>query len=158
MNNKLKKIVTVLSVLFIAVTLHAQSSEVVTEILNAKEVTFGQVCYLSAVQQGFITDDASYEDAINSLYERRQIPVRYYEDSVVPMANLAFIYARMWNVKGGLFFRIFKGAPRYAFKQLKADGIFADYVNPTSIATGVEALNIYTTCAFTYGDEQFTED
>lgn len=158
MNSKLKKIIIILSVFFVTITVHAQSADVISEILDSEEVTFGQVCYLSAVQQGFITDDASYEDAINSLYERRQIPERYYEDSVVPMANLAFIYARMWNVKGGLFFRIFKGAPRYAFKQLKADGIIADYINPTSIATGVEALNIYTTCAFTYGNEQFTED
>lgn len=158
MNNKFKKIVIVLSIFFVAMTVHAQAADVISEILEADEVTFGQVCYLSAVQQGLIGDDASYEDAINSLYSKRQIPEVYYEDSVVPMANLAFIYARMWNVKGGLFFRIFHGAPRYAFKQLKADGVIASYINPTSIASGVDALNMYTECAFKYGGEQFTEE
>lgn len=153
----IKKMVTILSVLLISITLYAQSSEVVTDILNSKEVTFGQVCYLSAVQQGLVNDEASYEDAINTLYQKKQIPETYYQDSVVPMANLAFIYARMWDVKGGLFYRLFKGAPRYAFKQLKADGIIADYIDPTTIASGVDALNLYTACAFKYGNEDFTD-
>lgn len=150
----MKKILPFLVLLFCAVTMHAQSSDVITEIINADEVTFGQVCYLSAVQQGFIEEDASFEDAINSLYEKGQIPVIQYEDTVVPMVNLAYIYAQMWNIKGGLFYRIFRGAPRYAFKQMKADGIFPSNCDPDVIATGRDALNIYTSCAVLYGQEK----
>lgn len=147
----MKKIFTVLFLIIVSSALYAQSAEVVTEILGTKEATFGQVCYLSAVQQGFIEDDATYEDAINALYEKGQIPQIQYQDTIVPMANLAFIYAQMWHVKGGVFYRIFRGAPRYAFKQLKFDGVIAAGADPTSIPSGQDVLNIYTSCTMKYG-------
>jgi small subunit ribosomal protein S8 len=51
----------------------AQSSQVVTDILNTEEVTYGQVCYLSAVHQGFITEEASFDDAVQILFEKGYI-------------------------------------------------------------------------------------
>lgn len=152
----MKKIFTVLFLIIVSSALYAQSAEVVTEILGTKEATFGQVCYLSAVQQGFIEDDATYEDAINALYEKGQIPQIQYQDTIVPMANLAFIYAQMWHVKGGVFYRIFRGAPRYAFKQLKFDGVIAAGADPTSIPSGQDVLNIYTSCAMKYGNMELS--
>ncbi len=131
----------------------AQSADVVTEIMDAKEVTFGQVCYLSAVHQGLVDSDASFEDAIQALYDKKQLPGIVNEFAVVPMANLAFIYAQMWNIKGGLMYKITKGSPRYAFKQLKVDGILPSNADPAQIVTGVQALNLYTSCSLLYGKE-----
>lgn len=148
----MKKILPTILCILLSSVLYAQSADVVTEILNTKRVTFGQVCYLSAVQQELIEDDATYADAINALYENKQIPMAEYEDTIVPLANLSFIYAQMWNVKGGLMYRLFHGAPRYAFKQLKADGILPANANPDSIPSGAEALNIYTACSIKYGN------
>lgn len=150
----MKKLLPLLILLFCTIGLHAQSSDVVTEIINSDKVTFGQVCYLSAVQQGFIEEDASYSDAINALYENGQIPKALYEDTVVPMVNLAFIYAQIWDIKGGLFYRLFRGAPRYAFKQMKADGIFDSSIDPDSIPSGRDALNLYTSCMLYYGKQE----
>jgi len=152
----MKKVLSLLFVLFLAGTVYAQSADVITEILQSEEVTFGQVCYLSAVYQGFVEDDATYEEAINALYEVNQIPERYYESIAVPMANLAFIYAQMWDVKGGIMFKITKGSPRYAFRQLKFDGIIADNIEPAKIVSGWEALNIYTSCDFKYGKQEIS--
>lgn len=141
------------SVLFLILftSAYAQSSEVITEILNAKQVTFGQVCYLAAVQQEIIGEDASYTDAIDAMYKRGYIPNIIYEDTVVPMVNLAYIYSHMWYIKGGLMYKLFKGAPRYAFKQLKADGVIPANTDPGKIVSGMEALNIYTSCSIEYG-------
>lgn len=150
-----KLLPTILFILFSSF-LYAQSADVITEILNTDQVTFGQVCYLSAVQQGFIEDDASYSDAINALYEKKQIPMVQYEDTIVPLVNLSFIYTQMWNVKGGLMYRIFHGAPRYAFKQLKADGILSVNANPNSLISGKDALNIYTECSIKYGNMELS--
>ena len=63
----MKRIFSLLLVLFIGGFAFAQSADVVTEILGAEEATYGQVCYLSAIHQGLISDDASYEDAVNAL-------------------------------------------------------------------------------------------
>ncbi len=129
----------------------AQSADVITEILNTKQVTFGQVCYLAAVQQDLIDENASYADAIEILYMRGQIPNRIYEDTVVPMVDLAYLYSNMWYVKGGIMYKLFHGAPRYAFKQLKADGVIPPTADPGTIVCGQEALIIYTACSLEYG-------
>ncbi len=152
----MKKVLSLLFILFCTGTIYAQSADVITEILQSEEVSFGQVCYLSAVYQGLVSDDASYQEAIDALYDIHQIPERYYETTSVPMANLAFIYAQMWDVKGGLMFRITKGSPRYAFRQLKFDGIIADTIEPAKTVSGWEALNIYTNCDFKYGNQEIS--
>ena len=56
----MRKVLSILIILFIGGFAFAQSAEVVTDILNSDEVTYGQVCYLSAVHQGLISDDADY--------------------------------------------------------------------------------------------------
>lgn len=147
----MKKIVTLFIALFLFGVAYSQSADVITDMLKAPEVTFGQVCYLSAVQQGFVSDDATYDEAIKALYDEGQIPQDADKSTCVVMANLAFIYAQMWNVQGGLFYRLTNGSPRYAFKQLKADGVISETADPKTVVSGMEALNIYTSCAIEYG-------
>lgn len=146
----MKKLVTTLIILFAFSAIYAQSSEVITDILNSDKITFGQACYISAVQQKYIEETASYTDAIEALYKKGQIPTIVYEDTVLPLVDLAYIYAQMWGIKGGLFYRLFNGAPRYAFKQLKADGVIPPNADPHTYVTGAEALNIYTACVTEY--------
>lgn len=154
----MKKLAIILILLFSTLSIYAQSSEVITDILNTEKVTFGQVCYLSAVQQDFVDDTATYAEAINALYRKGQIPSLVYEDTTIPMVNIAYIYAQMWEVKGGILYRIFRGAPRYAFKQLKADGVISSNVDPKAVISGMEALNLYTACSIEYGKLQLNVD
>lgn len=136
----------------------AQSADVVTDILGAEEATYGQVCYLSAIHQGLISEDASYEEAVEALLNRGQIPEDVGAYDSVYMANLAFIYVQIWpDVKGGLFFRLTKGSPRYAFKKLKSDGIITENTDPNSIVSGPQALNILTACMMEYGTDESME-
>ena len=44
----MKRIFTILLVLFVGGVVFAQSADVVTDILQSDEATYGQVCYLSA--------------------------------------------------------------------------------------------------------------
>ena len=147
----MKKFLFALFTLVFTGVLYAQSSRVVTDILNSKSVTFGQVCYLSAVNQGFVNDNASFGECINVLFENDQLPIVVNEMTPVVMVDLAFLYAKIWHVKGGLMYRITNGSPRYAFKQLKSDGVIAKNSDPSDFVSGAEALNILTTCMFTYG-------
>lgn len=147
----MKKVLSFLFTVCLAVSVYAQSADVITEILESPKVTFGQVCYLSAVSQGLVEEDASYDDSINALYELGQIPQKCFDTQEVPMANLAFIFAQAWNVKGGIMYTITHGSPRYAFKQLKRDGIIATNIDPSKIVSGWEALSIFTNCSFVYG-------
>lgn len=148
----MKRILSVLFILFTAGIAFAQSADVVTDILGSDEATYGQVCYLSAIHQGLISEEASYEDAVDALLTKGQIPENVGAYDSVYMANLAFIYIQIWpDIKGGLMFTLTKGSPRYAFKKLKSDGIVPDDTDPNSIVSGAEALNILTSCMMEYG-------
>ena len=148
----MKKLLTILVVLFIGSMAFAQSADVVTDILNTEEVTYGQVCYLSAIHQGLISENASYEDAINVLYEKGQIKEDVGSYDSVFMANLAFIFAQIWpDAKGGVMYRLTNGSPRYAFKKFKNDGIFDSDADPNSYVSGSEALAVLTSCMVEYG-------
>lgn len=154
----MRKILSILFILFIGGFVFAQSADVVTEILETDEVTYGQVCYLSAIRQGLISETDSYEAAVEVLLSAGQIPEYVDTDSPVYLANLAFIYAQIWpDMQGGLMFRLTKGSPRYAFKQFKTDGVIPDNADPNSYISGSEALNVLTACMMQYGTDECME-
>lgn len=154
----MKRIFSLLVLVFIGSFAFAQSAEVVTDILESEEVTYGQVCYLSAIHQGLISEEADYDEAVEVLYNLGQIPEDVGSYDSVVMANLAFIYTQIWpKLKGGLMFRLTNGSPRYAFKQFKTDGVISENAQPDSIVSGVEALNILTSCMMEYGTDECME-
>ena len=148
----MKKIVILLTALFLSLSAYAQSADVITEILATEEVTFGQISYLTAAQMNIIDDDASYDDAVTALYEGGYIPFVEDSDSPVPAVDLAYLYSKLWNIKGGLMYRITNGAPRYAFRQFQSDGIISADLDPSSYISGAKALSIYTSCFNAYSD------
>ncbi|MBR1639465.1 MAG: hypothetical protein IJ688_08780 [Treponema sp.] len=155
---KIKRVLLGLIFIFSISSIHAQSAEVITDILNADKVSFGQVCYLVAVEKGFIKESSSYEEAIEALYKRNMIPSLVYEDTPVPMVNLAYLYSQIFDVKGGVLFKLFHGAPRYAYKQFKYDGVLPVTAFPEKLVSGQEALDIYTSCMIEYTDFQLTTE
>ena len=134
----------------------AQSAEVITEILEAKEVTYGQISYLSAVHQNLISETDSYEDAVKALYDNKQIPALYDVTESIPVVNAVYIFSHMWNIKGGLMYKLTNGAPRYVFRQFQTDGIIGASVEPKSHFSGAAALSMYTSCLRKYGSFDIT--
>lgn len=151
----MKKLISIVTFLFLAITAYSQSAEKITDILNSAEINYGQACYLSAIHQNLITEDSSYENAVQVLFDNKQLPELTPCYNPITAANLAFIYLNCWpNLKGSFMYRLTKGSPRYAYKQLKADGIFDDYTDPTTVFSGEEALMILTACMIEYGSEE----
>ena len=154
----MRKILSILLVLFAGGLAFAQSANVVTEILDTEQVTYGQVCYLSAVRQGLISENDSYDAAVQVLFSNGQIPEDVDATAPVYLANLAFVYAQIWpDMKGGLLFKLTKGSPRYAFKQFKADGVIDEDMDPGSFVSGRDALSILTSCMLQYGTDEAME-
>lgn len=152
-----KTILFVLS-LFLGFALYAQSADTVTEILEAPEVTVGQICYLSASAQGFITDDASFEDAVKALSEKGQISASAAARDTATLSDVAAVYSKLFNVNGGLFYKVSNNSPRYAFKNLKAQGIIPLSYDPSKKVSGREALSLFTKCNMKFGENPFTEE
>ena len=151
----MKKIVSILICLFIAGCIYAQSADVITKILNSDEVCYGEICYLSAVRQNLISEDASYGEAISALYDEGQIPMHLEVNEPVCLVKLSYIYSRLWpDLKGSLMYKLTKGSPRYTFKLFKADGILEHNADPYDTLSGFEALNILTLCMLEYGSDE----
>ncbi len=148
----MKKIVTLVFCFLISLSVYAQSADVITEMLESEEATFGQVSYIAAVQKNLVGEDASYEAAVQALYDNGLIP--NYEDpsAAIPLVDIAYIYSRLWEIKGGLMYRLTDGSPRYAFKQFQADGVLGKNQDPSDTVTGAKALSIYTACVKKYSE------
>lgn len=142
-------------ILFLAGCAFAQSAEMVDKILESEKVTYGQISYLSAIHQNLIEEEASEEEAVTALINAKQLSADTTFDSVIKLDNLSCLYLRMWpSVKGGLMFRITKGSPRYAFKQLKEDGILSANSDPKDEVSGFEAMTILSSCMMYYAAEE----
>ena len=146
----MKKLVILVVSFLISLSVYAQSADVITELLDADQATFGQVCYLAAVQKELINENDSYETAVNVLYENGIIPNQEDFEAPIPLVDIAYIYSRLWDIDGGLMFKLTKGSPRYAFKQFQYDGILTAKQEPTDFVTGAKALSIYTSCVKKY--------
>lgn len=154
----MKKIIVFLAAMILGFSLYAQSAEVITQILDSDEISFGQICYLSAVSQGLISDDSSFDDAISALIKQGQIRESTNANDSAKLSDVASIYAKLFDLKGGLFYRITKASPRYALKHLKAEGIIPQVYDPSKIISGREALSLFTKCNMRYGENPFTDE
>lgn len=152
MKNIKKLAFLVFSVLFYSVILSAQSADVITSILDSSSATLGQTCYLSAVQQNLISDDASFDEAIQVLYDNNQLKEKDSSERPVTYSEISSIFSYAWDINGGLMFRIFKNSPRYTFKQFQSDGIFSSSADPSMTVSGSDLLNILSACISKYGD------
>ncbi len=146
----MKKIVTLFITLFVTLSVYAQSADVITDILESEKATFGQICYLAAVQKNLISETDSYDAAVQSLFENKIIPDLEDSNAAIPLVDIAYIYSRLWPVSGGLMYRITGGSPRYAFKQFQADGILTSKQEPSDFVSGAKALSIFTSCVNQY--------
>ena len=152
MNNIKKIAFLIFSILFGNAIMSAQSADVITSILESSSATFGQVCYLSAVQQNLISEDASFDEAIQVLYNNNQLIEKEASESPATYSDISFIFSHAWKINGGLMFRLFKNSQRYAFKQFRSDGIISSSSDPGKIASGTDLLNILLACISKYGD------
>ena len=140
----MKKIYLLLLFMFFSPFLFAQSSDVVSELIASKKATFGHACYISAVYQNIVDENESQTIAVNAIYEQDILPPNADANVPIPFGQLARIFCNMWNVKGGLLYRATDKSPRYALRQLKRDGVIDEDIDPNSIPTGRELLNIFT--------------
>ena len=149
----MKRMIILTAVFLSVLAAHAQTAGFVTEMLAVQCADYGQVSYLSAVYQEFVDETVSYDEAFAVLKKAGQLPYAVNKTDAVTLAGLSYMMAELWPVKGGLMFRLTKGAPRYAFRQFKADGILPSDADPSEEVSGTDVLTMYTACQKKYGSE-----
>lgn len=141
----MKKLFIAVISFLITAAIYSQSADSITKLIDTEEVTYGQVCYLTAVHNGLIDEKASETDAMNAWFENNQISNTNAEtDTKIKYNDACFYLAKIWKIDGSLLFKLSKGSPRYAYKQFKKDGILPASSDPNHTLSGVDLLNIYT--------------
>lgn len=120
----------------------AQSSQKLTELIAAKNATYGQVAYLCQVYSGLIDENADYEQAFEQFKESNKIKNGASVNTPITLSELSFICTKLGNIKGGLFYTIFP-SPRYAFRELKAKGILPQNADPDEKPSGRDVVAVF---------------
>lgn len=138
--------------LFVAGIAGAQSANRITEILEERQVTYGQVAYLADSELNLIQESASYADALKAAINAGIVKGEPEASTPVDYAALAYICSKTWKIEKSLFYKLSK-SPRYAFKQLQSLGIISSNADPAQPVSGRTALNIITACIEQFGTE-----
>lgn len=131
-------------VLFLCGLAYAQSADFVTELLQTEKATFGQICYFTAVHRGLVDESASIEEALIVLKNREEVSENVAAEVAADYADAAYLFSKIWNVKGHLLFKLTKGHRRYAFKKFQKDRIVPVHTDPQAFPSGVDILNLFT--------------
>lgn len=151
----MKKLFFVVLAFISGTFMFAQSADVVTQIIQSDQVTYGQVCYMSAVHQGLVTESASFAQSINALYDNQQISQVYDEDAIPSLDVISSIVLKMWpEEKDSFMFIITGGSPRYSYKLLKSKGVVRSGFDPKQKISGRDFLNLLTTAMLTFAPEE----
>lgn len=145
----MKKIFTLVITSLVSFAMYAQSADKVSEIISAKEATYGQAAYLAGCARGTVRNEAGYEDALKVLKEKGVVESSVNASDKISMKALAGICSYAWKIEGSLMLKLV-GSPRYVFRQMKADEVIDVSVDPMSVPSGRNLLAVITDCIEKY--------
>ena len=135
------KVPIIIIFVFLSALVYAQSSQVIDEILLEEKATFGKTVYLVLTAAGLIPEEASIQDAVDSLADKEWRVRAQSADAVVGLGALSYLIMKSFDIPGGLFYTIFPG-PRYASRELKYLGFFTGRYATGRTVSGEDVLRI----------------
>ncbi len=139
------KCLALISMLFLISAVSAQDMARFSEILKSKSVTYGQSAYLAAVYAGAVSEEATDEEAFNALKKSGLIRRAAKINDSITLGDYSYLIMKSLNMSGGLFYTIFD-SPRYAVKELKANGVLPPNADPSFTLKGNDAMSILSNC------------
>lgn len=132
------------AVLFAAAALHAQSAEKISQIITTQKTTYAQAAYLAAT---FQDDSESLDEAaaFTAMVDAGFLKANCSADEPIPLKKLAKLYMQVTGIRGGLFYSIFH-TPRYAYRELKAQGIIPEKADPSQPVSGRDTIAVLNGC------------
>ena len=123
----------------------AQSADKVTEILEAEEITYGQLGYLSACELSLVNDSASFVEAFTALQNEGYVAKSVSAGDKVTYKGLAGICSKTYGIRKSFLYRI-TSADRYAFRQLQSLGAVSSSADPLWTVSGYDAMCVISQC------------
>lgn len=138
-----RKLILLLSIgVFVGVGIvHAQSNEVIDDLLEEQKTSFGLAAYLVLTATGRIPDGTTTEEAVSALSDQGWIIPKRKVEEPLTLGEYAFLLMQAFQVKGGVMYRIFPG-PRYAGREFAYLEFIRGNGSPYRNFSGDEALGI----------------
>ena len=117
--------------------LHAQTADRIERLLGQKTVSYKDAALLVLEASGHLdpANNTKAEDALAFARERGWLPSNVKADDAVNLEGLSLIITQAFNIKGGLFYTIFKN-PHYAYRTLVYYNIIQGRADPQMYITG----------------------
>ena len=139
----------ILAALLFVPAAFSQSADKMSDVLKSKEVTLGQACYFFATASENVKDNVSYEKALDYFKERSVLKSSASENDNATFASLALLANDVFNIQGSLCLSLFKSG-RYAYRQMKADGVLTKRDDPSLVPDGHKFFSVLTRCLDKY--------
>ena len=140
-----KKVFIALIIVLISLSgLFAQNPDEVSKMIETEEATVGQIGYFLAVYLELVPDVANGRASLDAL-QTAGYGVFRNADAPISLSELAGLCMKVWNVKGGLMYSIFK-SNHYAFREFQSKGYISFSEDPMSHVSGYRALNLIYKC------------
>jgi hypothetical protein len=137
----MKRLFVCITLLALAGTGYSQTARDMDALLETRILTYGQAVQFAFSAAEILDAAVSAEDAFAEALKRGWIPASSGLMYPVKYDKAAFLLMKAFDLKGGLFYRLFPG-PRYAYRELVYRRIIQGPVDSFTTLTGEEFLNI----------------
>lgn len=139
----MKKLIIAIMFSLFSVSVFAQSSQMLGNILNSERLTYGELAYLLGTYKNIVKDDNdNIEDTIKTLSSIEYFPKDVKSTDYATLGAVATALTKATGVRGGVFYRLTYGSQRYAMRELKARGILPPSADISTPINGREAIGI----------------
>jgi hypothetical protein len=129
----------------------AQSNQIVDRLLDEKQAAFGDAAYLVLAAAKLIPEEATTEEAVAAVAERKLLPGR---DPAAPitLGEVCYLIMETQGLGGGLFYSLFPG-PRYAARELSSLRLIRGNAHPSRTLSGEEVMRLLESALERKGDQ-----
>ena len=126
---------------FAIMRLSAQSNELLDQLLQESQASFGDVVYLTLAAAKIVPETATPDQAIQTLQQQNWKAAILAADAPISLGDYSYLLMKAFNVKGGIFYSLFPG-PRYACRELGFLKVIPSDARPLRNVSGEEAVRI----------------
>ncbi len=127
--------------LSVVLPLCAQSNQLLDQLLDEPQATFGDVVYLTLAAAKVVPDTATPAEAIQALQQQGWKVEMLPADAPISLGTYSYLLMKAFKVSGGLFYGLFPG-PRYACRELGWLKVIPTDARPLRTLSGEEAVRI----------------
>jgi hypothetical protein len=122
-------------------SIHAQSNQIIDDLLEAQMTSFGQAAYLVLTATSRISEDATLQNAASTLSGQDWTVAERAADEPLTLGEYAYLLMQAFDIEGGVMYRVFPG-PRYASREFAYRKFIRGNGSPNRTFNGDEAIGI----------------